>query len=283
MDHERSADVGCADDEGQAAHSVGHDPREGEDSRRIAARGRCDEVEKRTGHGLGAPGCAPAPRWSRTTRAPSPPRPLPPRSCPLRADDEAETQPVDVGPKPVRPATDPIFGLLRDASPPDAAARSRNSAPEAMRTRRRTRRPAHHPCTARTARPPRRRPLREGWTRAATGDGLLIGRRVSACPPRGSGCSTTRALTFSFDRRSTSSARSATATKRDDQQRGTSSELGDLRVALTRRGSGWVAEELGETSCLLCGDFIAERRCVVIDDTGAAHEVDRRIRGVETP
>lgn len=233
MDHERPVDVGCVDGGGQAARSVGRDPREGEGNRRIAARRRGGWAGRKTEHGLGSPGSAPAPRWSRTARAPSPSRLLPPRSCPLRADDEAETPPADGGPKPGPPATDPIGDSLHGESAPDDASRMMNSGHAATRTRRRTRIPAHTPSTARIARPPRRRSLREGWTRAATGDTLLIGRRVSACLPRGSGCSITRALTFSFDRRSTSSARSATATKLDDQQRGTSSELGDLRVALT--------------------------------------------------
>jgi hypothetical protein len=84
------------------------------------------------------------------------------------------------------------------------------------------------------SRRPRHRTLREGWTRAATCDSLPTGESVSAGHPRGSGCSTTRALTFSFDRRSTSSARSPTATRLDDHHRVTSSELRERGVSVTR-------------------------------------------------
>lgn len=146
----------------------------------------------------------------------SPTRFLPSRSGPLRDAVARETRPAVDGPILVLPLTLPNGGSQRGGSPISASSRTRRSAHERMSRSHRTPTPDRSPSTVQNGHP--RRSSRSGWTCGPTNETLTIDGRVCARPSRGLGCSSTRGLTFS-KARSTSSSALPSPTTRIDHRR----------------------------------------------------------------
>lgn len=198
-------------------------------NRRTEARVLDDGSIEDSRHG-DPPRVAPAPPRSSGPRESSARAGLPSRSGPLRAVVERGTRTAAVAPTHAPAKTSPSAGWLPDASLAVGSVRTPCTGRERTSRPHRTRRPNHSPHTARIGHP--HRSSRSGWTPGPTDDTLTIGVRVPARAPRGLGCSTTRAFTFS-NARSTSSTPARTSTTRIDQIERTSSACRDLSLAPT--------------------------------------------------
>ena len=158
--------------------------RTGRDGSVHSARRRCgDRGWMISRHGLDSPGRAPAPPWSSVaTWAASASAGPPSSSGPLRGGGGRGARPDAAAPTRAPGESPPTVDSRPCASRAAAPSRMAGSARAPRRRRHRAPPPHDTPRIDRTVRPEPRRSFREGWTSAATGDTVPIGRRVEPAP-----------------------------------------------------------------------------------------------------